>query len=224
MKTIKALVYIFFAGILLGLHSCSDKAENKVPVIIISSPIENQQFILPDSIQVIAGISDDRKITNLMVGLVNSDFISVIPMIYLYPGSSEYQLEVQLALDKADIATGDYYLFIRAEDEEGFKNEYLSLKIIGIPEELEKLIVLTETGNAQIGVLSFEPEGGEEFLFAVNSDFSSSEIDSKNRMLYISGINMYDVTAFNIDTKQMEWQREAVPASPDACSRLFLLR
>jgi hypothetical protein len=183
-------------------------------MITITSPIENQQFILPDSVLVIADISDDKKITNLMVGLCNSDFISVIPMIYFYPESSEYHLEMQMVIDNADLATGDYYLFIRAEDEEGFKNEYLMLQIVGIPKELEGIIVLTEMGNAEIGIFAIEPEGDTEFLFEVSSDFSSSEIDSKNRMLYISGIDMYDITAFNIDTKQMEWQREAFPPLP----------
>jgi hypothetical protein len=206
------LIFLVFTGV--AISSCKDDTDKKIPVIEIINPFAGQSFNVPDTIHVEALISDDRALKSIQVGLVNKEFISVLPLVYLFPQNASYQLNIDYPVSSLDLETGQYYLFIRAEDEINFKNKYVSIYLTGLPKILEKIIVLTQKNPATIGVLSINPQNITEPLFEVAGDYASSETDSKNRQLYIAGITNFDIQAYNLDTKEMIWQRPAAPPLP----------
>lgn len=196
------------------MSSCKEDIDNQIPVIEISSPFEGQEYFIPDSIHVLASISDDNNVKSLQVGLVNTQFVSVIPIVYLFPESTNYELEIELPIIGNDIETGNYYVYIRAEDENNFKNKYQSIHITGVPKVLEKIIVLTYKGTTKIGVSAVDAESNVVPLFEVTGDYASSETDSKNRLLYIAGHSTFDIQTYDLDTKEIVWQRDAFPPLP----------
>jgi len=196
------------------MSSCKNDTDNQIPVIEITSPFEGQEFFVPDSIHVSGSISDDNNVKSLQVGLVNTQFVSVIPILYMFPESTNYELEIELPIAGNDIETGNYYVYIRAEDENNFKNKYQSIHITGVPKVLEKIIVLTYKDATKIGVSAVDADNNVVPLFEVTGDYASSETDSKNRLLYISGNSTFDIQTYNLDTKEMTWQRAAFPPLP----------
>jgi hypothetical protein len=153
-------------------------------------------------------------VNSLQVGLVNADFVPVLPLIYLSPGKSNFQLSIDLPVTETDIETGDYYIFIKAEDDNDFKNKYQAVLITGVPKVLEKIIVVTRKNDNEITVTAVDPVNNKEPLFDISSDYASSEVDSKNRQFYLAGVTLTDMSAYNLDTKEDEWAREAFPPLP----------
>ena len=196
------------------MSSCKNDTDNQIPVIEITSPFEGQEYFVPDSIHVLASISDDNTLKSIQVGLVNNQFVSVIPSVYLFPESTNYELEIELPITGTDIETGNYYVYIRAEDENNFKNKYQSIHITGVPKVLEKIIVLTYKDATKIGVSAIDANNNVAPLFEITGDYASSETDSKNRLLYIAGHSTFDIQTYDLDTKEMEWHRDAFPPLP----------
>ena len=213
MKVFRRFTVLIVFPVLIFL-SCEKEADNQFPVIEITSPVLNQHFEIPDTIHIEADISDDQGLTKIKVGLVNDQFASVLTSYYLTPEGSNYHLSMDFPITESSLETGDYYLLVRAEDETDFKNEYIKIHLTAIPLEFEKLIVLTQLSSYLISVSSLSMDGQIDSLLEVNTDYSSSEVDSKNRMLYIAGINLFDITTINLDENEIEWQRTAFPPLP----------
>lgn len=213
MKKAERYLVLFFSP-LLFLLSCEQEPENLYPVIDITSPVLNQHFIIPDTIHIEANITHDEGLTKIKVGLVNDQFISVLTSYYLSPEGRNYHLSMDFPITGSDLETGDYYLLIRAEDETEFKNEYIKIHIAAIPLEFEKLVVLTNSSSSLVKVSSVKLDGQFNSILDVYTDYSSSEIDSKSRMLFIAGINLFDITSINLDESEIKWQRNAFPPLP----------
>jgi hypothetical protein len=213
MKVFVRFTVIIALPVLIFL-SCEPDPANQFPVIEITSPVLNQHFEVPDTIHIEADISDDEGLSKIKVGLVNDQFISVLTSYYLTPEGTKYHLTLDYPVTESSLESGDYYILVRAEDETDFKNEYIKIHLTAIPLEFEKLIVLTQSSPSFINVSSLNLNGQIDSLLVVNSDYSSSEADSENRMLFIAGINLYDLTSINLDEKEIEWQRSAFPPLP----------
>jgi hypothetical protein len=205
------LIYLILGMVIV---SCNKESSNPIPVIVITSPFEDQAFFIPDTIHIEATISDDKSVNSLQVGLVNSDFVPVLPLIYLSPGNSNYQLTLDLPVSDIDIETGDYYIYIKAEDDKDFKNKYQAVQITGLPKVLERVIVVTHKDDDEIAVTAVDGNNSKEPLFDISSDYASSEVDSKKRQFYLAGANLTDISAYNLDTKDNEWIRVAFPPLP----------
>lgn len=209
---------VIFLGIslLLGIifSSCNKDSHNPIPIIEITAPFDGQEFQIPDTIHIEATISDDKSVNNIQVGLVDEQFVPVLPLIFLSPGSSNYQLSLDIPVSDSNIETGEYFLYIKAEDEKDFKNKYQSILIMGLPKVLEKIIVVTHKSENEIAVTSVDGNNNSEHLFDIGSDFTSSEVDSKNRQFYFAGKNLTDLSAYNLDTHELEWKIEAFPPLP----------
>jgi len=210
LQNIILLLIIIF----LVVSSCHEETDTQIPDITIISPFEGQSFFVPDTVQVEAETSNNLVLTNLSVGLVNDQFVSVLPTVYLFPDNATYHVCLSYPVSDPKIESGDYYLYIRAEDESGFKNKYQKIYINGIPKVLEKIIVLSQEENGIIGVNEIDPGYNVLPMFEVSGDFTSSEIDSKNRQLYIAGISIININAYNLDTHELEWKKEPLPPLP----------
>ncbi len=217
------LLNIFLILLIFGIAiiSCNDNTGNHIPVIEITSPFEGQEYFIPDTIDVQAFISGDLVLKSVKIGLVNEQFVSVAPIIYLFPESTSYDLEIEFPIPATTIETGNYYLYIMAENDNDFKNKYQRIHINGLPRVLEKIIVLTKKDVLTIEVSSIDPELNTNLLFEINGDYASSETDSKNRQLYVAGLNTFDIQVYHLETNEIEWQKDAFPPLPVHLSDCF---
>ncbi len=155
------IVCLFF------LLSCKKDLDTQHPVIVYQSPTVLQEFEVLDIISVIAEISDDRIIESVKVELVNKEFSPILPAVVLYPKSANYHLDIEYPIEDVYIESGEYYMHIRAEDGTNFKSQYQLVKIIGIPRQFEKLIVLTYQNFNKIRVSEIDKLDNLNFLFDI---------------------------------------------------------
>jgi hypothetical protein len=92
-----SIKYSFFLAIILLLIACS-KTENgdkdvTLPVITIVSPQNNQLFNAGDPIQTTATASDNDKVTELHIHVINKSTGDLLRDIHSYPGKSTGSVE-----------------------------------------------------------------------------------------------------------------------------------
>jgi len=144
---------ILLAGLIILFilsSSCKKEEENKLPVITVISPLENSTYNVASKIPVEAEIEDDKLIESISVVLVDENLKPVMDSKSYFPNSKSFSLLDDYHISDLSLNSGDYYMKIRANDEQSFKNEYIQIYIEGIPRFLDKVIVLTTAGNISI--------------------------------------------------------------------------
>jgi hypothetical protein len=205
------LVSLLFFNIVL---SCEKEMVHSIPEITINSPVENQVFEVRDTIQIDADISDEVNLISIKVGLVNQELISVQPAVYLYPQSASFKLRIDYPISETNLESGEYYLLISANNEFNYRNNYHKIFINALPQQIEEIIVLTEKNSNLIGVFSVTETDPVTLLFDIDCDFAASESDSRNRRLYVAGLNLINLRAYDFETSEMVWQKDAFPPLP----------
>jgi len=202
---------LLFISLLL---SCQKEKVDSIPEITIYSPVENQVFDVWDTIQIDADISDKINLISVKVGLVNQELISVQPAVYLYPQSPSFKLRIDYPISETNLVSGEYYLLIKANNEFNYRNNYQKIFINELPRQLDKIIVLTEKNLNLIGVFSVTETDPATILFDIEGDFAASESDSKNKRLYVAGLNQFNLLTYDFETFELVWQKDVFPPLP----------
>lgn len=217
MKT-KLLKYsVFLAGLItiaILNNSCKKEEENILPIITVISPPENSVYTLPDIILVHAEIEDDKLIQSISVVLVDEHLKPVMDPKSYFPKSKTYSLADDYHITDLSLNTGEYYLKIKANDDQCFKNEYTPIFIEGIPKFLKQVIVVTNPGTDTIkvnGITDFETVSE---LFTIHGDYSASAVSSVYQMFYISGVEKINLQAYNFANLALDWEKEVIPYWP----------
>lgn len=206
-----SIILIF--GVVI-LFSCKKESTNQLPIIEVVSPVQNQQFNSPDSIPVVATIQDDKGLKVIKINVTDENFIAIQSPEYIFPSSNSYTVNMKFYVDGTVYNSGNYYLQIRAEDETDYRNAYIPIYINASPTEFEQALVITQKSSSVLGLYGFTLNQSPTQLYTFNGDYTSSEINSKGKQLYISGAIQLNLLAFNLDNLNIDWQLEQVPFQP----------
>jgi hypothetical protein len=205
---------VLFISIFLVFYGCKKAQEPGIPVVQIIEPQENDIFAVKDTIRIEANISDENIIQNVKVVLTDTSFQPVMEALYYYPGSTSYQLETDYIIQDKNLSTSDYFLLVKADNGTNFKNKYQKIFIEGIEREFEKLILVTQKNANQMKVLEVKGNQPPNFLFDIPGDYASSDINSRNRQLYLAGKNKINLIAIDIDSYEVKWNLPPEPPLP----------
>ncbi|MEZ5195686.1 MAG: hypothetical protein R2764_04605 [Bacteroidales bacterium] len=133
---------------------------------------------------------------------------------FQYPNTPEYNLDLEYPIDIPYLATGYYYIEIRAEDGSNFKNQYLKIFIEEIPSELESIIVLTHKDDQTLNVYKIEESNYVTPLFEVHGDYRSSALSARHKQLYIAGSQLTNLVSYDLETNENDWLLDPAPPFP----------
>lgn len=207
------LLFILCISIIVNT-ACNKETDNQLPSITYISPYELQDFNVLEFIPVKANISDDKLIKSVKIGVVDKDFISVLPSQYVYPDSKDYLLDIEFPIDDIYLETGEYYTHIRAEDGTNSKNQYQLIFISGIQREFTKLLVLSEGNFNEVIISEIDKTDQLNFLFQINGDYSGSSANSRYQQLYVSGKDIININTYDLISQEIDWQIDPFPPIP----------
>ncbi|MEM9052066.1 MAG: Ig-like domain-containing protein [Bacteroidota bacterium] len=156
----------------LFLVGCNEEEDEVSPRVMIDSPFENQAFQSTDTIEVIATITDNESINSVEIELLDLDFNMVgRKEIYQATGST-VNFSQLYPIGEELISSGDYYLTIRAKDDNNVGSGFVKIRINAIPLILEGVVVMTKAFN-QARIYYREEE---ELEFELERNFFSDPI------------------------------------------------
>ncbi len=196
------------------LTGCQKDTSDQIPVISIQRPYPNQAFGSPDSIKVKATITDDRQILSIRVSLTNENFHSIQLPVFVYPGTTEYELNLTYYIDDKIDVSGSYYIQVRAEDGVNFKNAYQPVVITAPPREFEKALVITRPGYGKVELYELPATGDPVSRFIFDGDYTGGAINSSGGQLFIAGKNQLNLLAFDLKNNTIDWTIDPIPMEP----------
>ena len=198
----------------LLLVGCKDEKVTSIPTITYYSPQYMQEFIVADTVDVHALITDDVPVTMVRVNITNEDFMPVSQSMTFSPNATSWELTTRIPIEDESLETGSYYILVRAENGTAFKNQYQEIIIRGLDREFKQLLVVTEGGFNEFKIWGSADLEDIQPLISINGDFMSSAISHADQLLFIAGHTNPNIHAYNLDNNDLEWSIAVPPGTP----------
>jgi len=210
----KKNVAILFIILTAFLFNCREETDVAPPLIEIHSPESGEQYHLQDTIKVNASITATEPIKSVKVVLTTMEFTTALPATYLYPNTGSYSLSIDYTINDNSLSTNDYYLLIRADLENNFKNQYQKIHIVNNTTPNSRLIILTAPSSNAINIYETDESTNEVFLFTITGDYSASEVSAANNLLFIAGRSAINIHAYDLLSFNLNWKQDVIPYLP----------
>lgn len=200
----KQAFYLVFLLALVFFTSCLKDQDSVYPNIQILLPSPGEKFDIPGKIPVAATISDDQVIEWITVGLTGPDQKPVLPVQDFYPANNRIDLKTDYFLNDLSLSSGAYELRITVHAGALTSNAFVPVVILGIPRELDRILVLTSAGE-RLNVWS-QQSGSREWMFGVLGDYAGSVVSSQYHQLYITGNHQLNMVCYDLADALPVWE------------------
>ncbi len=211
----KTLFLFFFFSVLL--ISCKKKDEVS-PYIQITSPNENSNHDVLDTLAVVGSVSDNENLEYVKISLLNEDNITVATAVTLFPETNEYSLNREFIIDNILLESGDYNLLITASDGINESRKYIQISLNEAVTELTGILfVETPTSNSvevkKIIPIAIGTDLSVQQVANFTGDFSAAVTSSVNQAFYIAGKETGQFHAIELLNNTEIWSIQTNPLS-----------
>lgn len=168
-------IALFLLTILLSIFISCKKDKNLSPTLEISSPIENTYITTTDTILIKGNVSDDEKVENISVKIVNSDLTAISKSFTININKKSYSFNFNYIPEFiSEFTNNTYYLKISAFDGELYSNKFIKLGINNFHFFLKKYFVFISESNQSTA------------LYEIDSLLNTNKINSFNDKIRIA--------------------------------------
>jgi hypothetical protein len=199
---------------LLFIFSCKKDKDEIPPTITITNPNDNQQYTALDTVWVLATVTDESSLKQIEITLTDDNKTPILSTVVVTPETNSVTLKIPYVLNDINLASGSYYIWIRASDGTNIHDKYRRINIDEIPKELKYIYFFTFGNSTTVHVLRKSPTGTVQQLFDINGDFTGSAISSKFQEFITCGKITGNLNAYNIADNQQSWSVPVISNPP----------
>ncbi|HNW90761.1 MAG TPA: Ig-like domain-containing protein [Bacteroidales bacterium] len=199
--------------IVLFVFSCKKESDTYSPQITITSPYENQVLMAGETVNVIANVCDDRKLEYVSVKILNDDFTAVTASQTRYPENNCTDINLDIQIDNILLPAGTYYILVSASDGANTTNEFRQICISQVNKKLKFILVLTQN-NGTVTINKIDSLNNISQVKTVTTDYRGSAVSSDAQQFYMAGRYTGDVSVYNINDWQLQWDVPVIPNPP----------
>lgn len=201
----------FFSG-------CAKLDDLTPPTIVWSEPGANTVINVPDTLKIVAEVSDNSIITTILVTLVDDQDKPLVPAQYYYPDADKFTVTCYLPIDDKLISSGQYRLLITAFDGLNSKNEYRAVQIHELPLELQGYIAITSAYPFKTTVTRLDNFFNPDTSFLVETGFALSAYSNIWDQFYYVSPSPSTLWAYPIESFEPLWEFAAEQPRPEITS------
>lgn len=138
--------------------SCKKEIDEIGPGITISSPSEGAIYNYEDLIPISATISDDKKLSSVVVSITNSQGQAFLGSINITNPDNPLTLNQTIVYDNLLITGGTYFVRITASDGENESVVFRQITLVESPKVLKRIYVMTQN----VGQLNVDTLAGSQ--------------------------------------------------------------
>lgn len=212
------LISLFLAA--LGFSfSCKKEKDEEAPFVSFINPIENQQFVVGQSIPVKFTIKDDNSIEYAQVGLTDDNGTSLVSTITYHGLENGQTVDLSLPIDNSNLSSGSYYVTVRASDGDNQKNYFVKVSIQQKPLQRKAIYVVTK-GAVAPSIYSLDSAFQVKFEKQLTGDFLGAMVQSTSKQLITCGSATGKLQALALSDWTSNWSENPV-AGIYPCYRAF---
>jgi len=171
---------LFWAG-------CRKDADETPPSVRITAPGTAFTAVMPDTINVVAEISDEVNIESVTFSIINEQGFPVTEAITIQPSANAVTLTVSLPLTSDAVVSGPHEVKVVAFDGAGRGAATRLIDVVGIPRRLRALYVLTRPGSDLVSLHRIDSLGVLGLVNTIDQDLHVTGVNSMGQRLYLGG-------------------------------------
>ncbi len=181
--------YFYLSGILaILLFACKKEKDKEPPVIVLTSPLENEVFDVNEDIHLDGTISDETAITGAAVSLLDEQGMLAHVTRPIKIKALTTDIDMDYLLDNIHLESGRYQLRVFASD--GVNDSYIVryVNIRATPKVLKKIVVTTAVNATQTNLFTVDTTSNALNANQVFSgDHLATAVNSYYQLLYHCG-------------------------------------
>lgn len=199
MKNAFLRISCFFFIVLLGC----EKEVVGVPTIIVQSPQAGLSILVPDTLEIIATVSDPN-LKNISVTLLNNDFIPVGIAINVPVTGTTTTFNIEYPIYDVDLPNGRYHLRIRATNAGNYGSDWIAVNIRQAP-LVRQGIVVSYGQNFNLSTAYLTDSGGLNTLHVGNADHRATLASNRPPTGFLVPFTNGPLLGFDLQTAQMRF-------------------
>jgi len=195
---------ILFFSLLILFFSCKKDPPADTPTVQISAPAGLQTFNVFDTIMVTAHVADPQGLKTVNVYLANSQSTQVLPIVSPAITSNDMQITVPYILNDIHLASGAYYITIKASNGTNTAVAFQQVNINAAPTRRLAVYAITRSGHNTI-VWQIDSQLHVSGSNNIACDFSAADVNSYYQQLYITPLDSGNANAYNVPAFGGAW-------------------
>jgi hypothetical protein len=172
----------------ISFYGCKKDSDATKPSVVIDLPAENQIFNALDLVHVTASISDETKLTEVNISLVDENYTQKHEVFQLSVSSPSMSVNEYYWLSNIHLESGAYYIMVAASDGENIAKAYRKIVVQAVPRVIRKILLTTATGTSQTNLSYIDSTFSSIIPYlSFNGDFLASSTTSYYQQFNIAG-------------------------------------
>lgn len=214
LKFFLSLKLIIFLILIVVSLSCK-KDNIELPKYKVIQPSENAIFTENDTINFKIQLLNNIETEYLQISIVDESMNIVSSQFQYNPvfTNSNYSSDFPIKLHNS--LSGNYYLKFQLFNKSlHASSEFVKLNVTTIPDSALAVYVITEGLNNTLNINKLDLNGNLISSFTINSDYSSSDINSLSKSLLICGRYVGPISSYSTETHNLQWSKPAINNPP----------
>lgn len=207
--------YLWMLALAIPLFSCNKEAEQGIaPIISMVSPIENQSFVVSDTIEIAAVITHPARIDFVSVAVVNENLTTVLPVQEFYPTGTAYTLVTKIIIGNLLLESGKYFIRVKAGFGGQIATGWTEISITAAERVVESILAVCSNQPGEYQLCDIGRNWTTTQRFAFDGDYLGSAINARTMMFYSCGNITGSLNAWSMDDNLLKWTVPAIADPP----------
>lgn len=190
----------------LVLVSCKKDVENEAPRISIVAPVNGSTLVLPDTLLVTVDVSDDQRVEQVTVSLLDANNITATAAVVAVPGTNPATLTLALPVTSEQMESGLYKILATADDGEIDSKDFHTIQVVAIPARLRSLYSICVPDANTVALYRTDSIGQTTLATSWPMDLGGGAVSSKAQLIYVAGGATGPLSALSPDFLTNAWQ------------------
>jgi hypothetical protein len=196
-KTLSILA--FMALLAMG---CRKDKDEEAPRVEIITPGSAHTLGIPDTLLVVARVSDDHMVRNVHISITDELGVPIAAPASAQVNAPSALVERTLVVHNEQVATGTYILTVRADDGSRSASAFRTVNVLGTPLRLRAVYVLP-SGTGPVAKID---STGAVSTFLPAAEIGEAAVNSFSQQLFLAGGSFSPLQVIPLNTSASSWQ------------------
>lgn len=182
----KIFIVFFLVAVLVFSCRCNKDKDSTAPLVTVLAPVQNQTFLVGESIPIKFTVSDESRIEFVQIALLDENGIQVLSTITLHDLENEQLIEQILPISNTALLSGVYTLSILASDGNNEKGYFTKIYLQELPLK-KRAVFYIGYNQTNYRVYKLDSTNTSNFAYSLSGDYIGSAMDSRYNHLITCG-------------------------------------
>ena len=210
MSIIKYIYNIIALLLILTIGSCDKSTKITEPLVKIYYPDHKELFLLPDTINIMFGVTCETQIEYIKVSIVNKNMTPISEQKFLYPEGNNYNGNIYLSVNQLSQPTNSapFYVKITVSNFSQVNQTYHKIDLMNDEIKYFGCFLIGNNGINTSNVRYYNNQYQKIYSTYIAGDYTDSDISINSNMMYLVTSTPDKAIAVDCENGETTWTKD----------------